>query len=220
MNNRTLAFSRSQFLALIATLGLLLAAAPPAVAASDAGLDGWRQCDAKTQAYVLSLARRAFDAYVRDHAVIDCPRDLPTLLRSRSGVFVSTMGPDGAPRCCMGTLYPVEPDVAHEIISNAVTAAGRDRRFAPIKVSELAKLKLIVSIVGRPEPITESEAAALDPVRDGLVVKNGDRFGVMLSGETPHIDLMLRWGRIRAGAGPHTAVQFFRLDDVRFMEGL
>jgi AMMECR1 domain-containing protein len=187
---------------------------------ADPVLDGWRHVDPSTKAYALTLARRAFDTYITKHEVIDCPDNVPALLRSRAGVFVSTMAPDGAPRCCMGTVYPLETDIAHEIIANAVTAAGRDRRFRPIKPSEMSTLRLIVSIVGRPIPIDEHAADALDPVRDGLVVKNGDHFGVMLSGETGDHTLMLKWGRKRAGAGPTTHVEFFRIDDVRLMEGL
>ena len=192
----------------------------PAMAVADPILERWRHVDGATQAFVLALARRAFDTYITSHEVIECPKDAPELLRERAGVFVSTMGTDGAPRCCIGTVYPIEVDIAHEIIANAVTAAGRDRRFAPIKPAEMAKLRLIVSIVGRPVPISAGQAAALDPVRYGLVVKNGDRFGVMLSGETNSAELMLRWGRKRAGAGPTTPVEFFKIEDVRFMEGL
>ena len=187
---------------------------------ADPVLDRWQHVDASTRAYVLTLARRAFDTYITQHEVIDCPKDVPALLRSRAGVFVSTMAPGGAPRCCMGTVYPLEADIAHEIIANAVTAAGRDRRFRPITSAEKSNLRLIVSIVGRPVPIGEQQAMALDPVREGLVVKHGDRFGVMLSGETGDRSLMLKWGRKRAGAGPKDSVEFFRMDDVRLMEGL
>ena len=187
---------------------------------ADTDLSLWRNADATTRTAILSLARNAFVRYVQHHDVLDCPPNLPEALRQRGGVFISTMGTDGAPRCCMGTLYPLEPDIAHEIIANAVAAAGHDLRFRPLKPGDLSKLKLIVSFVGRPVPISDAEARSLDPVRDGLVVKNGDRFGVMLSGETPHVDLMLHWGRVRAGAGDRTPVQYFRISDVRFMEGL
>lgn len=201
------------------------AAKPPAVVAfgdpgTDTVLEDWAQADPSTQAYVVHLARRAFDTFVRSHVTIDCPADLPPLLRERTGIFISTMGPNGAPRCCMGTLYPTESDAAHEIIRSAVAAAGQDLRFSPIVPSELGRLRLIVTAVGQPESITEDEAKRLDPTRDAVVVQNGGRYGVMLSGETPHIDLMLRWGRIRAGAGPGATVTFLRIRDVRIMEGL
>ena len=50
------------------------------------------------------------------------------------------------------------------------------------------------------------------------MVKCGDRYGVVLSGETPHRANMLAWGRIRAGAGPGAAVELFQIHDLRFME--
>jgi len=179
-------------------------------------MDRWRSAPPAVQSAALRLARSAFDAYARERRIIDCPTSLPAELRLRSGVFVSTMDPGGAPHCCMGTLSPMEPDIAHEIISNAVAAAGRDRRFKPVKPADLNRLRLIVSIVGRPEPIVSADG--LDPARDGLIARYGDRDGVVLSGETPHRELMERWARARAGAPAAASVSLFRLDDVRMME--
>ena len=47
---------------------------------------------------------------------------------------------------------------------------------------------------------------------------NGDRYGVVLSGETPHRENMLAWGRIRARAGPGAPVELFQIHDQRLME--
>jgi AMMECR1 domain-containing protein len=188
-----------------------------AVRADDLAVDRWRRADARTQALVLSLARRAFDAYALRREVMDPPRTLPPLLRERAAVFVSAMR-RGAPRCCMGTLYPAEANAAREVITNAVAAAGRDRRFPPVKPEELRGLILIVSIVGRPRPIAASELEHLDPARDGLAVKSGDKWGVTLSGETNHVERMVKWARIRAGASEHDPVELFRLEVVRFVE--
>ena len=182
----------------------------------DPVLDRWRAASPSVQGAALRLARSAFDAYVHDRRVIDCPASLPAEMRLRAGVFVSAMDPGGAPRCCMGTLSPMEPDIAHEIIANAVAAAGRDRRFKPIRPSDLNRLRLIVSIVGRPEPIASS--VGLDPARDGLIARYGDRDGVVLSGETPHRELIERWARTRVGAPAAASVSLFRLDDIRMME--
>jgi AMMECR1 domain-containing protein len=182
-----------------------------------AGADRWQITDPPAQQYVLALARRAFDAYATSRRVIDPPSPLPAFLRRRSGVFISTMR-GGAPRTCMGTLYPMQPNLAEEIIENAAASAGRDRRFPPVRIEELPRLTLIVSVVGPPRPISAGEAQALDPARDGLVVKCGDRYGVVLSGETPHRGNMLAWGRTRAGAGPGASVELFRIGDLRFME--
>jgi AMMECR1 domain-containing protein len=182
-----------------------------------AGADGWRLSDPAAQRYVLTLARRAFDAYAASRRVIEPPSPLPACLRQRSGVFISTMR-RGAPRTCMGSLYPTQPNLAEEIIENAVASAGRDRRFRPVTVQELPHLDLIVSVVGTPRPLSEAEARALDPASDCLVVRCGDRYGVVLSGETPHRENMLSWGRTRAGAGPNSRIELFRMHDLRFME--
>lgn len=128
------------------------------------------------------------------------------------------MLPSGAPRTCMGTLYPTQPTLAEEIVENAAASAGRDRRFPPVSVKELAGLNLIVSIVGTPRAISQSAAERLDPVTDGLAVKYEDRYGVVLSGESPHRENMIAWGRARAGAEPNAAVEFFQIHDLRFME--
>jgi AMMECR1 domain-containing protein len=149
--------------------------------------------------------------------VIDPPDSLPPLLRRRAAVFVSAMR-NGAPRACMGTLYPAEPDAAHEIIASAVAAAGRDHRFPPVKPSELSGLTLIVSIVEPPHPIAEAEIASLDPTREGLAARYNGRFGVVLSRETTRTDRMTAWARTRAGAPAGRRVGYFRLRDVRFVE--
>ena len=183
----------------------------------DAALHRWRQADPPTRAFALRLARRAFDSYASRRDVIEVPRTLPSLLRQRAGVFVSTMR-HGAPRCCMGTIYPMEADAAHEIIANAVAAAGRDRRFPPIKAAELPQLTLIVSILGKPRTISIADLASVDPARDGLIVRQGGRTGVVLPGETSSTDAMLAWGRKRAGLDPQAAVELFQVDAVRWVE--
>src|SRR5437870_2625661 len=132
-----------------------------------AASDHWRLCDPPAQRYVLALARRPFDTYATDRSVIDPPSPLPAFLRRRSGVFISTMR-RGAPRTCMGTLYPTQPNLAEEIIETAVASAGRDRRFRPVTIQELPHLDLIVSIVGPPRPISAEAARTLDPAHDGL----------------------------------------------------
>jgi uncharacterized protein len=199
----------------VCALVMLCTAMP--VGAGDAEMDAWRDADAETVHAVLALGRRAFEAYALRREVIDAPKQTPALLNRRAAVFVSAMR-NGAPRCCMGTLYAAEPDAAHEIIASAAAAAGRDRRFPPVKPSELKGLTLIVSIVDAPRPITESDISSLDPTRDGLVARFGDRFGVVLSCETTRTDRMLAWARIRSGAPASRHVDYYRIKDVRFVE--
>lgn len=202
----------------LAALILLLLAFLPRAAGAQAPTGDPRWADPAAQRTVLALARRAFDAYALRREVLDPPRPLLGFFREPAAVFVSAMRLDGSPRCCMGSLYPTQPDAAEEIIASAVAAAGHDRRFPPLRRQELPRLTLIVSFVARPRPITASEAARLDPVREGLAVQNGDRWGVVLSGETARRENLPLWGRIRAGAGPADPVQWFAIRDVRMKE--
>ena len=200
------------------SLVLILLLGFAAAGAIHAQASGARWADPASQRAALSLARRAFDAYAERREILEPPRLLPAPLRQPAAVFVSAMRPDGSPRCCMGSLYPTEPDAAEEIIASAAAAAGHDRRFPPLRPAELSHLVLIVSFVDRPQPITASEAAQLDPVTEGLAVQNAGRWGVVLSGETARRENLPLWGRIRAGAGPSTPVQYFRIHDVRMKE--
>ncbi|MEO6908431.1 MAG: AMMECR1 domain-containing protein [Abditibacteriaceae bacterium] len=184
---------------------------------ADSTVDTWRHADPATVDFTLRLARRAFDSWVLHHQVIDVPSDVPPLLKLRSGIFISTSR-QGAPRTCMGTLYPLHGTIAEEIIANALISAGRDHRFPPVKPAELKHLRLIVSIVGRPQQIDASQLSSIDPLHDGLAVRFDHNFGVVLNGETRDVQTMGKWGRIRAGANADDAVDFYRLDVVRFIE--
>ena len=103
----------------------LLIATLPIPAGAQADTSRWT--DPAAQQAVLVLARRAFDAYAQRREVIDPPHPLPALLRRPAAVFVSAMRPDGSPRCCMGSLYPTQPDAAEEII------AGTDYRYVQLE---------------------------------------------------------------------------------------
>jgi AMMECR1 domain-containing protein len=200
--------------AMIIILSAILLDAAPVYSGS---AEQWKDADSSTKAFALSLARRAFDSYVLHREVIPVPDHLPVLLRERAPVFVSTMR-NFAPRCCMGSIYPIEANTAAEIISNAVAAAGRDRRFAPVKPSELKQLTLIVSILDPPRAITADNARRLDPVSTGLIAQCGDSSGVVLSGETRSVQRMLAWARIRAGAKSGSDVRYFEIHDTRLVE--
>lgn len=162
------------------------------------------------------LAREALDTYCLRRERIPTPTALPFLLCRRSAVFVSTMDRNGAPRCCMGSLYPRGASLAADLIDTATRAAAHDLRFPPLQPKELAGLRVIVSILDPPEPV--SDPWRLDPVVDGLAVRGTLRTGVVLPGETARRDRFVQWGRRRAAATDTDYVQYLRLKAVRFME--
>lgn len=192
-------------LACVAAPGL---ADPEVLAAFAEDRDGLREA-------ALLLAREAFDTYCLDRERIAPPTDLPPVFRLRSGVFVSA-SLNGAPRCCMGALYPTRQTLAEEIIAAAVAAAGLDYRFPPLRPEELDRVRLIVSVVGPPQAI--GDVSEIDPATEGLVARRGDKIGVVLPGETRHLERAVRWARVRAGVPPEAEPDYYRLQAVRMME--
>lgn len=166
--------------------------------------------------FALRLARRALDAYCLRRERLTSPADVPSLLRSRGGVFVSAMDKGGAPRCCMGSLYPRSSALAAQIIDTATMAAAHDQRFKPLRPGELAGLRVIVSILDPPEPIFDPYS--LDPVTDGLAARGVTRTGVVLPGETSRLDRFVGWARLRAAATPSGPVTYLKLKAIRFVE--
>lgn len=163
----------------------------------------------------LDLARASFEAWVLRHERIAVPEGLPPLLSERGAVFVSAILGD-APRCCMGTLHPTEPTVAAQILQAAHAAAAMDLRFPAITPEELPRLRVIVSVLEPPEPIPH--ARELDPAREGLAVRGAKGWGVVLPRETPRVELIEPWARIRAGAAPDEPVDYYRVRAFRIVE--
>lgn len=163
----------------------------------------------------LALARETVDAWVLRHERTPIPEDLPPLLSERAGVFVSAILGD-APRCCMGALYPTKPTLAEQIVEAARAAAGMDLRFPPVTPEELPSLRVIVSVLEPPEPIPH--ARGLDPAREGLAVRGAKGWGVVLPRETPRVELIEPWARIRAGATFDEPVDYYRVRAFRVVE--
>ena len=82
---------------------------------------------------LVQLARAAIEAYVCDGHVLK-PEEAPEPVgNQRAGVFVTIhTRSTGELRGCIGTIEPCEPDIAHETIQNAISAATQDPRFPPV----------------------------------------------------------------------------------------
>jgi AmmeMemoRadiSam system protein B/AmmeMemoRadiSam system protein A len=112
----------------------------------------------------------------------------PTLLSWRA-TFV-TLTENGRLRGCIGSLEPRRP-LIDDAVANTTQAALSDPRFPPLKESELAGLRLDVSILSHPRPLlagNESEVAdALEPDRDGLILSVGRRRALFLPNVWRHL---------------------------------
>ena len=138
------------------------------LAAQKAAEDPWVQ-----------LARRSLETYVRTGERLRVrPAEFPAALAEQAaGAFVS-LHIHGQLRGCIGTIAPVTPSVAEEIVRNAVSAGTEDPRFSPVRPSDLDFLEYKVDVLGAAEAI--DSPAALDVKRYGVIVTCGHRRGLLL----------------------------------------
>jgi hypothetical protein len=126
---------------------------------------------------LVKLAKKTVEHFARTGKSIDPPSDLVPEMTEKAGAFVS-LKIKGALRGCIGTFQPTTENVAAEIIQNAVSASTQDPRFPPVKSSELDDLEYSVDLLSEPEKISSKKE--LDPKKYGVIVKSGDRKGLLL----------------------------------------
>lgn len=99
------------------------------------------------------------------------------------GASFVTLTQGGKLRGCIGSLQPYRP-LADDVAGNAVAAAFRDPRFAPLTAAELAHTRVEVSLLTAAEPIAfadEADALArLRPGVDGVILTCGERRSTFL----------------------------------------
>ena len=125
-----------------------------------------------------ALAKAAVEQFIESRTIAEPPLPLPQDLQRPAACFVSIHKQSGELRGCIGTVQPMEPDLAHEVIRNAIAAASRDPRFAPLSSSELVGLDYSVDILAAPEPV--GSIADLDPKQFGVLVVSGIKRGLLL----------------------------------------
>ncbi len=126
----------------------------------------------------VKLARISLEHYVKYRQYIDVPDDLPEeFLNHRKGVFVS-LKKDGILRGCMGTIGPIQKNLALEIIKNAVSAGMEDPRFDRVTEYELEDIIYSVDVLSEPEKIKSKDE--LDVKRYGVIVSYGYKKGLLL----------------------------------------
>ena len=164
------------------------------------------------------LARLSLETYVRTgRSLKDLPHDLPQALTGQAaGAFVS-LHSDGRLRGCIGTIAPTQENVAREIVQNAVSAGTRDPRFPTVSADELDELEYSVDVLGRPEPVDMPEQ--LDPKRYGVIVRYGQRRGLLLPDldGVDTVEQQLDIARQKGGIGAGDPYQIERFQVVRHL---
>ena len=123
------------------------------------------------------MARRALSCVVTNGGEapqIDA-KDLAPKLIEKKGCFV-TLTRAGALRGCIGQILAQEP-LYQAVADNARNAALRDPRFPPVQADELDKIRIEISVLTEPQPLSftspEDLLAKLQPREDGVVLKIG-----------------------------------------------
>ena len=149
----------------------------------------------------LKLARQALAHYFKTGDCLRTPVK-EGVLKEKRGAFV-TLTVDGDLRGCIGYPLPVKP-LDETIIEMAVAAASQDTRFRPLASNEMIRLKIEISVLGLPEPI--SSPMEVEVGRHGIIVSKGYYRGLLL----PQVpvehgwdrETYLRHGCLKAGLGP------------------
>ena len=160
------------------------------------------------------LAKETVEGYVRE-GMLPQPAQLTPEMREKAGVFV-TLKKHGQLRGCIGTFEPTRPNVAEEIINNAVSSSTKDPRFQPVVVEELPDLTYSVDVLTKPVPMESEEE--LDPKRYGVIVECGGRRGLLLP-DLEGVDTLEQQINIccqKAGILPDEPVELYRFEVKRY----
>ena len=130
---------------------------------------------------VIALAKAAILVALNQPEDFDLENALKTypVLEENGAAFVTiNKEPNEQLRGCIGSLQAYRP-LYKDIIMNAQAAALRDPRFLPLSVEELNEIKIEVSILSEPQPLTyntiDDLKSKIVPFEDGVVLKLHDR---------------------------------------------
>jgi len=134
---------------------------------------------------LLSIARDAIVAHTSGQVPAAPP--LVGLLAECRGAFVSLQA-GGELRGCIGHVEPDEP-LGSVVCRCAVLACSEDPRFRAVTSREVAGLEIELSVLG--PLVSVSDPATIDVGRDGLVIEQAGRRGLLL----PQVAVEWNWDR-------------------------
>ncbi len=145
--------------------------------------------------FLVRLARRTIEDFVKTQTIIEPPRDTPAHLMRECGVFVtinSIRDRYVSLRGCIGRPYPTER-LVDATINSAIDAAVNDPRFPPVRVDELDRIVIELSVLTEPKKIEYKDPKELLKLvkigRDGLIVSRGHLRGLLL----PQVPVEWHW---------------------------
>jgi AmmeMemoRadiSam system protein B/AmmeMemoRadiSam system protein A len=162
-----------------------------------------------------ALAKSTVETYVREGEIPKVPSELTPEMKEQAGVFVS-IHKLGNLRGCIGTFEAQKPNVAAEIITNAISSSTRDPRFPPISPDELKDLDYSVDVLTTPKPVKDE--SELDAKRYGVIVESGWRKGLLLPDleGVDTVEQQIDICRQKGGIGSDEPVKLYRFEVKRY----
>jgi AmmeMemoRadiSam system protein A len=147
---------------------------------------------------LLTLARQALQLYLESGTLLDTADDG----RTAGGLFVTLRRRDGALRGCIGLLSP-DQGLEPTVVRCSIAAATEDPRFPAVEATELADLRIEISLLSAMIPVSDPEEVEVG--RDGLQIEKDGRRGLLL----PQVAVQYGWDReefleevcVKAGLG-------------------
>lgn len=132
---------------------------------------------------LVTLARQSLERLVRDGQQFQPDlKALPESVRCLGASFV-TLTDHGLLRGCMGNTDAVRP-LAEDVARSAIAAASRDPRFHPVAPGELGRIRLEVTVLTPPHPMSYRDypdlISQLRPGVDGVMLSWQGRKGLLL----------------------------------------
>jgi len=182
--------------------------------------------------YLVKLARRAAETYIKNRQALKVPADVPAKLKEHCGVFVTINSVEGKShqlRGCIGFPYPTTM-LAQAVIESAISSATQDPRFMPMRSEELDHVVFEVSVLTPPESVEvenpQDYCGQIKVGRDGLIVERTYCKGLLL----PQVPVELNWDEetflceccVKAGLPPDSwllkGTKIYRFQAIIFKE--
>ena len=154
----------------------VLVSSPNEQGAKERGMKDKGRLTEEEGKYLLSVARKTIDrALSGKEGPEKGGTDLSPLFDEQRGTFV-TLTIRGNLRGCIGHIIPQEA-LIEGVRINAINAALKDPRFRPLSKNEWKRVKIEISILTEPKPLSYSDAddllKKLRPGIDGVIIKKG-----------------------------------------------
>ncbi len=148
--------------------------------------------------YLVKLARRAIEIYLKEKRKITIPENAPKNLFDHSGAFVTlhlvTKGREPSLRGCIGRIESPHSSLIQSTIDSAIDAAIRDPRFPPVIYDEIKSITVEVTVLTVPEVLNVRNPRdyfnLIEIGKHGLIAERGPyQRGLLL----PQVPVEQKW---------------------------